>query len=216
MAEINMEQEDDDGLLLYMSYKKEYPEEAKLALAEFYNRYRDFVTNTCNDILKNLVNSQDADDLFSEVFNRIFERAETFNSEKLVDGDDMRKSIELWIMRIAHNMAIDWRRKDKKQKEKYEEYQPILNELKKLNKSSWTPLDKEAELLFEEEFNKLSKRDREIIIQSGLYYNLNRGESDMPPEIIEQIADEFGTTPENIRQVRSRFIRRVRDKTKQD
>jgi len=211
----DFKQEDDEILLLYMAEKEGNPKSARLAYAEFFERYKEFVARLCQSILINIVDGNDANDLCMEVFYRIYERAETFNSGTLSDQLEIRRNIELWINRIARNMFIDMKRVEKINFAKHEEYKPIYNELKKEEPSEWAPLSLQAMNAFEEEYEKLSPRDREIMIFSGLYYDLEKGESDMPSEIIERIALEFGTTSENIRQIRSRFMRRVYKKVKQ-
>lgn len=212
MTEIEMEHEDDEYLLLYMDEKKDDPENAKRAFGEFFIRYENFVGDLCSYILSNLVNGKSHEDLVMEVFYRIYEKAGTFDWGKANNTSEVRKSIELWITRIAKNMAIDWRRNEDRESSKLEEYSPIFQEQKNGTPTSWHPLDKQAHEVLSEEFDKLSDRDKEIVKQSGLYFNLQKGKSDMPSEVIEQIVEEYDTTPENIRQVRFRFMKRVKEK----
>jgi len=157
----DFKQEDDEILLLYMAEKEGNPKSARLAYAEFFERYKEFVARLCQSILM-------------EVFYRIYERAETFNSGTLSDQLEIRRNIELWINRIARNMFIDMKRVEKINFAKHEEYKPIYNELKKEEPSEWAPLSLQAMNAFEEEYEKLSPRDREIMIFSGLYYDLEK------------------------------------------
>lgn len=213
MNDLNMKQEDDEYLLLYMAENEDDPDNAKLALEEFFERYKNFVTRLCYGILSNIVDGKDGKDLCMEVFYQIFEKAGTFDLDKAVDKKDVKKSIELWISKIAKNMAIDWRRNERKRRKKNEEYQPIYTELNRDKPSNWVPLNDQAAAAFEEVFDSLSPRDREIVIKSGLYFDLEKGSSDMPSHVIDHIADKFGTSPENIRKIRSRFKKRVLKKT---
>lgn len=214
MNDLNMKQEDDEYLLLYMADKDEDPVNAKLAFGEFFQRYEKFVGDLCQGILLNIIDSKGPEDLCMEVFYRIFEKSGTYDPAEATSQSDVRKRIELWISRIANNIAIDWYRSNKKRLVVYEEYIPICKELKNSKPTEWIPLNEQAAKAFEEEFEKLDERDREIVILSGLYFDLEKGKSDMPSEVINYIAEKHGTKPENIRQIRSRFKRRVIKKIK--
>jgi RNA polymerase sigma-70 factor, ECF subfamily len=69
--------------------------EAREAYTKIYLRYRERVYAYA---LRVLTNEQDAEDLFQEVFYRVYTRAESFTEEKSLGG---------WIFTIAHNLCLN-------------------------------------------------------------------------------------------------------------
>ena len=69
--------------------------EARTAYTKIYLRYRERVYAYA---LRLLSNAQDAEDLFQEVFYRVYARAESFTEEKSLSG---------WIFTIAHNLCLN-------------------------------------------------------------------------------------------------------------
>jgi RNA polymerase sigma-70 factor (ECF subfamily) len=68
---------------------------AREAFTKIYLRYRERVYAYA---LRVLSNSEDAEDLFQEVFYRVFTRAASFEEEKSLGG---------WIFTIAHNLCLN-------------------------------------------------------------------------------------------------------------
>jgi RNA polymerase sigma-70 factor, ECF subfamily len=69
--------------------------ESREAFTKIYLRYRERVYAYA---LRVLANEQDAEDLFQEVFFRVYSRAESFTEEKSPGG---------WIFTIAHNLCLN-------------------------------------------------------------------------------------------------------------
>jgi RNA polymerase sigma-70 factor (ECF subfamily) len=68
---------------------------AREAYTKIYLRYRERVYAYA---LRVLSNSEDAEDLFQEVFYRVYTRARSFEEEKSLGG---------WIFTIAHNLCLN-------------------------------------------------------------------------------------------------------------
>ncbi len=69
--------------------------QARAAYTKIYLRYRERVYAYA---LRILSNAQDAEDLFQEVFYRVYAHAESFTEEKSLGG---------WIFTIAHNLCLN-------------------------------------------------------------------------------------------------------------
>ncbi len=69
--------------------------QAREAYTKIYLRYRERVYAYC---LRVLCNEQDAQDMFQDVFLRLFTRATSFEEEKSLGG---------WIFTIAHNLCLN-------------------------------------------------------------------------------------------------------------
>jgi len=81
---------------------------AREAFTKVYLRYRERVYAYA---LRVLANEQDAEDLFQEVFVRVYTRAQTFEQEKSLGG---------WIFTIAHNLCLN-KVRDRKPQEAIED-----------------------------------------------------------------------------------------------
>ena len=86
--------------------------QAREAYTKIYLRYRERVYSYC---LRILCNEQDAQDLFQDVFVRLYTRASSFEQEKSLGG---------WIFTIAHNLCLN-RIRDRKPYEDIEDL-PLL------------------------------------------------------------------------------------------
>ncbi len=78
------------------------------AFTKIYLRYRERVYGYA---LRVLANEEDAEDLFQEVFYRVYTRAQTFEQEKSLGG---------WIFTIAHNLCMN-KVRDRKPQETIED-----------------------------------------------------------------------------------------------
>lgn len=79
------------------------------AFTKIYLRYRERVYAYA---LRILSNEQDAEDLFQEVFYRVYTRAERFTEEKSLGG---------WIFTIAHNLCLN-KVRDRKPQENLDDF----------------------------------------------------------------------------------------------
>ena len=84
--------------------------QAREAYTKIYLRYREKVYAYC---LRVVANEQDAQDLFQDVFYRVYTRASSFENEKSLGG---------WIFTIAHNLCLN-KIRDRKPLTDLEEYQ---------------------------------------------------------------------------------------------
>ncbi len=95
------ERENAEDLLLFREFLaglSNGPDGARAARESFtkiYLRYRERVYAYA---LRVLGNEQDAEDLFQEVFYRVYARAQSFEEEKSLGG---------WIFTIAHNLCLN-------------------------------------------------------------------------------------------------------------
>ena len=79
------------------------------AFTQLYLRYRQRVFAYC---LRMLGSSEEAEDMFQEVFIRVWQRAHQFTEEKNLSG---------WIFTIAHNLCLN-RIRDRKELDRLDDY----------------------------------------------------------------------------------------------
>lgn len=92
----------------FVAGKRSDPTKGRVAYTKLYMRYRQRVYAYC---LRTLCDEQEAEDLFQEVFVRVFTRAEQFEEERNFGG---------WVFTIAHNLCLN-KIRDRKQTDPIEE-----------------------------------------------------------------------------------------------
>lgn len=111
----NTHEMSDEELILMMADNKHNLTAAKAAWGELYLRHREFIFRV---ICKKSGNWPGFDDevrrdFVSEVFIKIYLKAEKFEPQKLTDRDEARKLVCGWMGTIAERILYDWGRKNK-------------------------------------------------------------------------------------------------------
>ncbi len=89
-----------------------FTEGKREAFTELYLRFRQRVFSYC---LRMLGNAEEAEDLYQEVFIRVYQRASQFAEEKSLSG---------WIFTIAHNLCLN-RIRDRRHTEDIDNFQSL-------------------------------------------------------------------------------------------
>src|SRR5579871_2655206 len=97
---------------LEIALLREFQRGNREAFTQLYLRYRQRVYAYC---LRMLGNPEEAEDMFQEVFIRIWQRAHQFAEDKSLSG---------WIFTIAHNLCLN-RIRDRKDFERIEDHTDI-------------------------------------------------------------------------------------------
>jgi RNA polymerase sigma-70 factor (ECF subfamily) len=106
--ELNREKENAEDLVLF----RQFVAGSREAYTKLYLKYRQRVFAYC---LRVVCNSAEAEDIFQEVFVRVYERASQFEEERSLGG---------WIFTIAHNLCLN-RIRDRKPQEEIEHLQTL-------------------------------------------------------------------------------------------
>jgi RNA polymerase sigma-70 factor (ECF subfamily) len=106
--ELSREKENAEDLALF----REFVAGSREAYTKLYLKYRQRVFAYC---LRVVCDSSEAEDIFQEVFVRVYERASQFEEERSLGG---------WIFTIAHNLCLN-RIRDRKPQEEIEHLQTL-------------------------------------------------------------------------------------------
>jgi RNA polymerase sigma factor (sigma-70 family) len=192
----------DEELFILMSFKDENEVDAQEAFTIFYNRYKDFLWNLCLSVCYNC-NRADNEELAKDVFQNttisIYRYSHTFNSSK--------SKVTTWMSRIAKN-----------------EMYILLSEFKEIR------IDEEMEVMLESDISDqayndfefetpqqkaleealkiLSDRDQEILLTYMMYED---GNKHLPDKVLQYLINKYATTPENLRQVKGRSLKRIKN-----
>ena len=204
-----MVNESDEDLLVIISMKDDV-ESSNLAFTEFHYRYKNFIYGMAVKITTYLPNSVELRDaVFQNTLINVYKYCSSFGVNGEKDPKKIKSRIHGWLIKIARRellALLSNREAIIDPSELNLEY-----ETDDLQEEDATILY--SELMVNEALKILIERDQHIFMTYWLYYELGVGSQakNLPPDILDDLATKYGTTPENIRQIISRSKRKVFD-----
>lgn len=201
-------------LLAYMAlYQEDEPQEAEEAFNEFYNRYCRFVTAV---VAKNCPEGSayyDESLITATVHNTFYKayfRAETFELGGEAEEVKVERRIKAWLSAIAKNEL----------RQLLKTTIPYLNYHKFTEDDNGTEPAELPAYLREDEPTSLERdsihralaslpeREQEVLLT---YMRFQDGKKQLPTEELERLATFYDTTSDNLRQIKFRAFKRVKD-----
>lgn len=214
-----MNEETDEGLLTLVQFRESDPKVADEAAAEFVSRYQKVLERHCNALVARFPDvGYGGDDLALMTLLKAIERAETY--KPCEDSENSAPHTFSWLKKIAENMIKDLVRN------------PRRGTITLVDALESTGIgdDDIAEFLVAHEsslvtnefssygieaFKKLSEREQFVLAMtvelrlaspSGEYVARNEGTA---------LADYLGITPDGVRQIRRRAIKKINEYIKE-
>jgi len=201
-------------LLAYMAlYQDDEPQEAEEAFNEFYYRYYSFVTAV---VTKNCPNGSayyDPSLIKSTVHNtfcNVYARAETFKTEGQTNKANSEGRIKAWLSQIAKNEMRQLLKTTIPYLNKHEfnEYATATDPTELhtyLRNDNPTSFQRD---LIDRALASLSDKQRHILLT---YLRFQDGNKKLPKEELERLAILYDTSSDNLRQIKSRALKKVKD-----
>jgi len=209
-AKQTMRDEPDSALLYYISCRNgaEDRSVSDAATAEFYKRYAVSLLNRCRRICDQFGSTFDAHDLFSATIAKAIDRADTFDlADEAASG---RRRTLGWLARIARNLLVDTLRNPRRSGPLTGVQEPIpfedysAEEFAALFCDGVTlPRDLHTIRLVQEAFVTLDERTRQILTHTVLQRQRSPKGSYVFRGEMAALAKRLGTTPVNLRRIRS-------------
>jgi RNA polymerase sigma factor (sigma-70 family) len=196
----------DDHLLSYMKARDEDPSAAKEAWAEFYRRHAEYLYRVCRRAYGGTLGEAGVRDLVQDAFIRAYEKAATFDSDGLADADKLRLRARAWLGKIALNLLRTMLRGQ------------AGASVQNLEEEAWenvpeqTPAassDSAESRLVRDALGQLSEKEQHVLRVTFQWYQLDKPHQRLPNEVVAELARTLGTTPANIRQLRSRALKKI-------
>ena len=216
-------EETDDVLVSYMAMQHDDADAARAAWHALYVRHHGYLIGILlRTFGGDLGGRQGAADLAIDAFRAFFEWAgkqdDPDHAGARFRHDDpgrTRRAVRGYMTRIAKNLFTDQFRGPRAEQAKHE-----VNIDDEAWERAWSrvtsPLPPEMLSLHERAFELLTEREAEILRLSLLWYDPDAARFQFPPGEAEKLADALETTPENLRQLRSRALRRLRNALAQE
>lgn len=200
----------DEDLLVYMSWRSEYPELAQAACGEFYERHKLYLYAVILRSHGKSLGREGVSDMTTETFMRVFERAQTYKPCGSEDADTQRQNVRAWVGAIAGNVCMDYFRDS-------DTHLVLVDEW--TNDADPTHHDKDEEcnqlsdelLLIHEAMVTLTDREQEVLRVTMAYWKNDGSQERLPNHVAEDLARSFETTSANIRKIRERAMKKVRN-----
>ena len=206
--------ETDADLLVYMAMASDDPPVAREAWDVFYRRHVGYLYAVCRrSYARWLGGEAGVGDLVADTFKRAFEHAGTFDAEGVTDADRLRRRVRAWLGRIAQRLMQTALREAGRLPLRYAEPE------------NWAELAPEPvdgpggetgesvgpEVAAAREAMALLTEAEQTVLRVTLqWYRPERDHQRLPNDVAEDLARTLGTTPENLRQIRRRALRKVK------
>ena len=227
-ATVQPADEEDDYLMELMGMKSDFPKEALDAYGKIYFRYWDIMLKIATSVTKN---EDVAQDLVSDTFNVVYNKASTFNKGKVTHPDNIRLSIQKWMTVIMQNVFYDNYLETEYKKtpdnenledsfliekasikkhlsDSYEEFIGQLDEFESSEKVITIEANSKNVVHIQDYMNKLPERDRDIILTIYNYYIPGKN---TPSIVLDDLETRWGTTRQNIRKILEKFRKSIKE-----
>lgn len=179
---------------------------ARHAEAEFYTRHARYLYAVLVLRVRRplALSGREVEDLVQETFFRAFARAHTFSAGDALDAESQRRRSRAWLGRIAQRLLADW-----------------LADVREIAASPYLDTLPEPELgppssrspkrrLMGEALDTLNERERDVLRVAALYFRPGEEHQRLPNDASLELARRWSTTNENIRAIRSRATKKIR------
>lgn len=199
--------EGDADLLGYMSMDKDDPASARDAWAEFYRRHAEFLYAVCFRAYGALLGGEaGVCDLVAETFKRVYEHAARFDAAGLIEAEALRRRTRAWLGRVAQRLVQDALRGRRRLP------------AKELSAEAWqnvpppprAPGDPEKIRAVRAAIDTLSPKEQMVLRATMQWYQPDRDNQRLPNDVAAELAATLATTPENLRQIRRRAMRKIK------
>ena len=203
----------DEDLIEYMAMKSDV-DGARGAWRTFYGRHARFVYNAIMKRWGDVFTTTTVDDLVAETMVRAFERAETYDPSKCpleleknshsspeeAERAAVRR-VRAWLMGIARNLVRDAFGAESKIPKPLD----LEGEVGATITTSPSEPTPEAQLsVAQQSLAELDERELAVLRLTGAFHP-----GRVSPGAMQELADQLGTTPENLRQIRHRAYNKI-------
>jgi RNA polymerase sigma factor (sigma-70 family) len=206
----DLSRETDANLLTMMTWCGRDDQAAREAWAEFYRRHAGYLYAVCLRAYRRLLGGEaGVEALVSDTFLAVFQRgAATFQACGSPDQETARRRVRAWLGQIARRLALLQLRQRRATTEDLAE---AVSCRIPARTAAAQPVDGQAAQRVCRAMQKvLSERERDVLATRMQFYDPERNQQRMEPEVLRDLARRWQTTPENVRQVYHRALAKLR------
>ena len=201
--------ETDGDLLVFMAMEADSLGCARAAWEVFYSRHVEYLYRVCLRAYGDLLGGEaGVGDLVAEVFRLAYENARKFDPAGITDGDRLRLRVRAWLGWVARRIVQDTLRSRGRMPTQGLElgtWQQVAYVEKPTSKPS------ARQELVRRAIESLGEREQLVIRTTLQWYRPEKQHQRLPNDIASELANTLVTTPENLRQIRRRAMRKIAD-----
>lgn len=183
--------------------------------AEFFKRYKSFLLQICQQRCKHFDGGdQLAEDIFQNTMIKAFKGIDSLSKRISEKTESASKHIKSWLVVIARNELREFLRKNPDEKKLANPFRPKSDEME----IPIETINRDDEIEEQPSFHKenldkglsiLSVRERHILMVYMEYFNPLEPNRHLPDDIIAQLSKQYNTNSTNLRQIKSRALRKL-------
>ena len=180
---------------------------ARAAWEAFYRRHAQYLHAVCLRAYGPLLGGDaGAADLVADTFQRAYQRAVSFDASGIDDPERLRLRTRAWLGRIAQRLAQTALRSRGRMPTRF------------LDQDAWQQVarrpapatgDSETIRRVREAIESLNEKEQTVIRVTFQWYSPDREHQRLPNDVTADLAATLRTTPENLRQIRRRALRKI-------
>jgi len=202
-----LKDETDADLLVYMTMAADDPACAQAAWAVFYQRHVEYLYRVCLRAYRDVLGGEAAvADLIADVFRAAYENARKFDPAGVESPERLTLRTRAWLGWIARRMVQDLLRGRGRLRTRTIELER-WQELPARDRTTSPPSHDEQ--LVRQAVLALSNREQLVIRVTFQWYQPDMRHQRLPNAVAAELANTLGTTPENLRQIRRRAMRKI-------
>ncbi len=205
--------EGDADLLVYMGLADSDLVCARAAWDVFYRRHVEYLYRVCLRAYGDILGGEaGVADLVAEAFRAAYENAHKFDPAGITDANRLRRRVRAWLGWIARRLVQDILRGRSRLPTRaleLDHWQQVAEPERLGGEAGNEPSPKEKAV--RQAVESLSEREQLVIRTTLQWYHPEKQHQRLPNDIAADLGRTLGTTPENLRQIRRRAMRKSAD-----
>lgn len=200
---------DDLALLQLIGQRKKNADRADAAWKIFYDRYKGWLWTKCRKLAFDLGGETWVEDIFLDTMEAVYLYANRFHLPSDIAVTAAVPHIKAWLGKITNTNLrkrleghYDEVTLEGEQWARYRAPEETEEPVQKLPTA-----EQEA---FHAAFNALSEREQIVLRVTFQYHRFGKKFQRLPNRVVSDLAEQLGTTAENLRTIRTRALRKLR------
>ena len=224
--DIDFRSESDYDLIGYMSMRLDDPLGAQEAWVEFYRRHSGYLFGHLKSTFDGLFDELCVQDFAKDTLIIAHDKAQEFRQNENVDAKQQRWHVRAWLGKIARNLLLtEFRKQDgfvllhpdgeemKSEGESDDQWDRVSHEVWRSEQAATyrNPAWEARRRLMEEGLETLSEAECFVLRVTVEYDRPQQAHQRLPNKISRELASALSTTPENVRQIRKRAKKKIKE-----
>lgn len=183
--------------------------EAREAWSVFYIRHYQFLLRACTSRHGYLLGLAGVNDLVQDAFINAFKGARTFDHAEQCGRPEQEPKCRGWLLAIAHNLVRDrYRGQPEVRLVNDSEFDALASSSDGHADGIEVPQNDRLRLL-KSGFEQLSDAEQAVLRATMVWWQADREHQRMPEAAMEQLSKQIRKSPDTIRQIRLRALRKL-------